>query len=203
MAKIDHKRLLKELYSPSAKACSTVDVPELQYLMIDGQGDPNTSACFQEAMEALYALAYGLKFALKPAVDYTVMPLEGLWWASDMSAFTLDAKCDWSWTVMILQPAEATPELLEAVRADTARKKTVAALPRARLATYREGLSAQILYVGSFADEGPTIARLHEYISEQGCTRDGKHHEVYMSDPRRTAPDRLKTVIRQPMRRLG
>jgi hypothetical protein len=200
MAKIDHKRLLSAFYAPAATALSTVDVPELQFLMVDGQGDPNTSPAYQEALEALYGLAYGIRFALKPTVDFTVMPLEGLWWATDPSAFALDDKSAWLWTAMIMQPAEVTPDVFEAVRAGVARKKNPAALPLARLAPYHEGLAAQVLYVGSYADEGPTIARLHAYIAEQGCEPAGKHHEIYLGDPRRTAPDRLKTIIRQPMR---
>jgi len=201
MAKIDYKRVHPDLYKPSAKAFATVEVPPLQYLMIDGQGDPNSSQAYQDALEALYALAYGNKFALKARdLDHVVMPLEGLWWTPDMADFTDQAKSAWNWTMMIMQPPEVNDAVLAAARERVAKKKNPVALPKVRLVTLEEGLAAQILYLGPYADEAPTIQRLHDYIAAQGCERFGKHHEVYLSDPRRTAPERLKTIIRQPMR---
>jgi hypothetical protein len=201
MAKVDLKKELKELYNPSAKAFSIVDVPPMSFLMVDGHGDPNTSPAYQQAMEALYSVAYAAKFALKPqGIDYAVMPLEGLWWMEDMAEFSLEAKDRWDWTMMIAQPEWVTAELVERVRGQVARKKDLPALPALRLETYHEGLAAQILYFGAYADEGPTIARLHAFIEAQGYERSGKHHEVYLGDPRRTPPEKLKTVIRQPMR---
>ena len=205
MPKLDLKKTLKQLYQPSAKDFSVVDVPPLPYLMIDGHGDPNTAAAYVEAVQALYGLAYTLKFQLKkadPALDFGVMPLEGLWWAADMANFAALSKADWDWTMMILQPDYVTAAEVEAARAEALRKKGGAGgapgLARVRLETYHEGPAAQIRYFGAYADEGLTIARLHAFIAAQGHTLRGKHHEIYLGDPRRTAPAKLQTVIRQP-----
>lgn len=205
MRKLDLKKQYKHLYQPSAKQVSVVDVPPLNFLMIDGTGDPNTSADFQAAVEALYALSYTLKFGVKQGkygdapLDYPVMALEGLWWAEDMRKFSIDRKGDWLWTLMIMQPDVITPAMVEAARATAAQKKDLPALPKLRFEPYHEALSAQIMYYGPFKDEGPTIARLHKFIEESGHQLRGKHHEIYLSDLRRTAPEKLKTVIRQPM----
>lgn len=204
MAKVDLKKELKHLYQPSKAKFTIVDVPEMNFIMIDGHGDPNTSLDYQEVMNALYAVSYAIKFALKadPGTDdYVVMPLEGLWWVEEMAEFSMEEKGAWDWTMMILQPEWVTPEIVEAGKAEAARKKDLPALDRMRFAPYHEGLTAQILYVGPYAEEGPTIARLHDFIHEEGYELDGKHHEIYLSDPRRTAPEKLKTVIRQPMRK--
>jgi len=128
-----------------------------------------------------------------------VMALEGLWWADDLRAFSSARKDEWKWTAMIMQPDIITPELVELARADLIEKKNPAAAPKIRLEAYHEGLSAQIMYFGPYADEGPTIQRLHDFIHESGHQLRGKHHEIYVGDPRRTAPEKLKTVIRQPM----
>jgi hypothetical protein len=202
MAKVDFKKELKHLYNPSRKAFSIVDVPSMNFVMIDGHGDPNTAQEYQEAVEALYAVAYGLKFMVKKAqgIDYGVLPLEGLWWVDNMAEFSMEAKEDWDWTMMIMQPEWLTAEAVERARADVARKKNPPALPKLRFEPYHEGLAVQILYVGPYDEEGPTIARLHAYAEDQAYALRGKHHEIYLSDPRRTAPDRLKTVIRQPIR---
>ncbi len=194
---------LKDLYSPSVEEPALVDVPALSFLMLDGSGDPNTSPEYQEAIQALYGLSYGLKFALKkgPAgLDYAVMPLEGLWWAGDMATFTSGPRDDWRWTMMIAQPEAVTPEFFQQVRDEAVRKKGLAALAKVRLEAFHEGLSAQIMHVGPFSAEGPTIQRLHQFIAEQGYAPAGKHHEIYLSDPRRSAPEKMKTVIRQPVR---
>jgi hypothetical protein len=203
MDKIDLKKQLKHLYQPTHKEFTIVEVPPMQFLMIDGKGNPNTSQAFQEAMQALYGMSYTLKFASKKemGIDYTVMALEGLWWADDMEAFTLEAKDTWYWTAMMLQPDHITSEFVEAARAELARKKDVPALPRLRYETFHEGLSAQIMYFGAYADEGPTITRMHAFIQDSGYTLSGKHHEIYIGDPRTAAPEKLKTVIRQPIRK--
>ena len=202
MQKIDFKKEFKQLYRPSAKKISVVDVPPMQFLMIDGQGDPNTSQVYTDAVEALYAVAYTLKFASKKqlARDFTVMPLEGLWWVEDMSDFSTKDKDSWLWTAMIMQPDWIDATMVEAAKEAAAKKKDLPALPGLRFERYHEGLAAQILYIGPYADEGPTIARLHAFIAENGYRLAGKHHEIYLSDPRRTAPEKLKTVIRQPMK---
>ena len=198
MEDLDLKKTLKHLYAPS-KNFETVTVPEMTFLMVDGQGNPNDSPVYAQAVEALYSVAYTLKFALKKEVEknYAVMPLEGLWWVPDMREFSTEDKDAWYWTMMILQPPEVTPERFQRACAEAGKKKDLPALPKMRLEPYTEGLAAQILYFGAYADEGPTIARLHAYIHAQGGTLSGKHHEIYLGDPRKTAPEKLKTVIRQ------
>jgi hypothetical protein len=205
MAKIDFKKELSHLYNPSKKVFSIVDVPSMRFLMIDGHGDPNTTPVYQEAVEALYGVAYGLKFMSKKekGIDYVVPPLEGLWWMEDMAEFSLEAKDDWDWTMMIMQPEWITAEMIEQVRADVARKTDPPALPKLRFEEYHEGLAVQILYIGPYADEASTIARMHAFATAEGYELRAKHHEIYLSDPRRTAPEKLKTVIRQPIQRQG
>jgi hypothetical protein len=206
MITIDLRKQFKHLYQPSAKKFSIVDVPPLNFLMIDGTGNPNTSQAYRDALEALYSLSYTLKFGVKlgkygkKKYDYPVMALEGLWWMDDMREFSEARKDDWKWTMMIMQPDIITPDWVELARADLIAKKNPVAAPKIRCESYHEGLSAQIMYIGPFADEGLTIQRLHEFIVESGYQLRGKHHEIYMSDPRRTAPEKLKTVIRQPMK---
>lgn len=203
MSKVDLKKDLKHLYSPSAKEISLVDVPPMNFLMGDGSGDPNVSLEYQQAMEALFTLSYALKFRVKKstAVDYAVMPLEGLWWTDDPSQFSMSNKAIWKWTAMIMQPeyvaAEMVAEALEEVR----KKKVLLALERVRFESYHEGLSAQIMHTGPYAAEEPTIARLHSFIRENGYELNGKHHEIYLSDPRRMAAEKLRTVLRQPIRK--
>jgi hypothetical protein len=205
MSKIDFKKELKHLYRPSAKEFVVVDVPPMKFLMVDGHGDPNTAQEYQDAVEALYAVSYKIKFMSKKELekDYVVPPLEGLWWAEDMEAFTAARdKSAWDWTMMIMQPEWITHEMVEeAVK--QVEKKDLPALSKLRLETHHEGLSAQILHIGSYDDEGPTIARLHnEFMPENGYEEAGKHHEIYLSDPRKVAPGKLKTVLRQPVRKI-
>jgi hypothetical protein len=203
MTKIDFKKELRQLYDSSTKDVSLVDVPPLNYLMVDGQGNPNTSQAYQEAIEALYAASYALKFKLKPSgLDYSVMPLEGLWWAEDMTQFSLDNKDIWQWTAMIMQPQPVTAELVTETLPEVEQKKKLPALARLRFESFHEGLSVQVMHLGPYAAEQPTIERLHLFISENGFEFNGKHHEIYLSDPRRSAPERLKTIIRQPVRQL-
>jgi len=200
--KLDLKKQWKQLYGAKAGAIAAVDVPPLTYLMVDGEGDPNTSKAFAEAIEALYTLSYTLKFSLKKsprAIDYGVMPLEGLWWADDPRAFFEADKSAWKWTAMILQPEIIAQAEVDVAFAEVRRKKNPAALDRVRLETLAEGPSAQVLYLGPFSGEGPTIQRMHDFIHAAGKELRGKHHEIYLSDPRRTAPEKLKTILRQPM----
>jgi hypothetical protein len=204
MSKYDYKKELKHLYLPAKGKFALVDVPPMNFLMVDGEGNPNNSQLFQEACEALYGMAYTIKFALKPqGIEFTVPPLEGLWWAKNMDAFSLALKDEWLWTVMIMQPEWVTPEIVEKARAELARKKNPVALPRLRFESLNEGLSVQIMYFGAYADEGPTIAAMHQFAEGQGYTLRGKHHEIYLGNPNRTAPEKLKTVIRQPVERAS
>jgi hypothetical protein len=178
-----------------------VEVPPLAFLMIDGHGDPNTSTLFQESVRALYAVSYALKFAVRrdggPA--YRVGPLEGLWWAADLSSFAIEDKTAYDWTLMIRQPAAVTPLLAAETAAAVAEKKQLPPARELRLQQLTEGTAAQILHLGPYAAEEPTIERLHAFIAERGCRLRGKHHEIYLGDPRRAAPERLRTIIRQPV----
>jgi len=199
--KIDYKRELHDLYAPAAEPL-IVNTPELAYLMIDGHGDPNTTAEYGEAVEALYAVAYSAKFAVKgtaDGIDYVVMPLEGLWWTPDLSKFTTENKSAWDWTLMIMQPDQVTAVVLEEASAKAAKKKSLAAISKVRLECLSEGLVAQITHIGPYAAESPTIQRLHAFIAERGYQLRGKHHEVYLSDPLRVDPEKLKTILRQPV----
>ncbi len=199
--KVDLKKTLKDLYSPSAKAPQTVTVPEMNFLMVDGHGDPNTSPEYVAAVQTLYTLSYTLKFMVKKAgaADYAVMPLEGLWWSNDMTDFVAGNKSNWDWTAIMMQPEYVNAALFEQALVEVKKKKPAPVLAPVRFAAFNEGLSAQIMYFGPYADEGPTIARLHQFILESGHKLRGKHHEIYLGNPQRTAPEKLKTIIRQPM----
>lgn len=198
--KIDLKKELKHLYGTSSRGPVMVDVPAMNYLMIDGQGDPNTSQHYMDVVEALFALSYGLKFAIKKAsgVDYSVMPLEGLWW-TEGPGFDVDNRDSWMWTAMIMQPRFVSAGILEMTIPDVQKKKDPSALPMVRFEAFAEGLCAQVTHVGPYSEEGPTIKALHKFIAEQGLMLIGKHHEIYLGDPRRSAPEKLKTIIRQPV----
>jgi len=194
VSKVDFKKELEDLYSPPKKFV-LVDVPEMQFLMVDGHGDPNVAQEYQDALEALYAMAYKMKFMSKKQ--------EGLWWADNMETFTTARdKTQWDWTMMIMTPEwisdEMFAESLEVVR----KGKNPAALDKILLEIYTEGLSVQIMHVGSYDEEGPTLMKLHrEFLPENGYAENGKHHEIYLGDPRRVAPEKLKTVLRQPVRK--
>lgn len=211
--KYDLKREHRELYAASAKDFTIVDVPPMRYLAVDGHGDPNTAQSYREAVEALFGVAYAVKFASKKALgrDFVVAPLEGLWWSDDHGAFVARDKSAWSWTMLIAQPDwiddDAVAAAVATVRAKAAKRGQDAAgvpnpaLDLLRLEHLHEGESAQILHVGSYDDEAPTLARLHdEWMPQHGLTFNGPHHEVYLSDARRTAPEKLRTVLRQPVR---
>lgn len=200
--KIDFKKELKHLYNPSAKKIETVDVPMMNFLMIDGSGDPNTAQEYKDAVEALFAVSYALKFSVKKekGVDYGVLQLEGLWWTDDMTQFSMENKEAWKWTSMIMQPEYVTEDLVSKALEQVEKKKNPPALPKIRFENFHEGLSAQTMHIGPYSAEAPTIERLHNFIKENGYELKGKHHEIYLSDPRRSAPEKMKTVIRQPMR---
>lgn len=203
MTKIDIRKTMPALYAPSPSGCRLVDVPALDFLMIDGEGDPNNSADYRAAVEALFSVSYAAKFIVKKgpqAVDFGVMPLEGLWWADDMADFGARRKDKWKWTMMIHQPPYATEAVLDEAIAQVRKKKGLSMVSALRRERFQEGRVAQILHIGPYDDEGPTIARMHQFIDENGGTPTGRHHEIYLSDPRRAAPDRLKTILRQPFR---
>lgn len=202
MEKVDLKKEFRELYNPP-KEFVVVEVPPMRYLMVDGHGDPNTEESYRQAVEALFTVAYTLKFMSKKlGKDYGVMPLEGLWTSENMEDFLVRNKENWDWTMMIMQPEWITPGMVhEAI--ETARiKKNPAAIDLVRFETYSEGTCVQIMHVGSYDDEAPTLRKLHnDYMPSQGLVFSGVHHEIYIGDPRKADPARLKTILRQPVKK--
>ena len=202
MEKIDFKKTLKTLYAPSSKQFAVVEVPKMTFLQLDGQGDPNTSPAYAAAIGWLYSLSYTLKFASKAILrkDYTVPPLEALWWADDMADFAAGNKSTWHWRQMIMVPDFISRPMFEAALERT-RDKLGTPPDSLQLTSFEEGLSVQILHIGSYADEAPTIARMHaEFIPQNGLIESGYHHEIDLSDPRKTVAAKLKTIIRQPVK---
>ena len=204
MEKVEWKKTYKDLFFPP---CDPVlfNVPTMNYLMIDGHGDPNTAQVYKDAIEALFSLSYAIKFSIKKemAVDYSVFPSEGLWWVEDMAQFTTDDKSSWDWTMMIVQPDPVDKERVERIRSEVMKKKKdLDALKQVRFESFHEGLSVQLMHLGPYSAEGPNIARMHAFIHESGYAVNGKHHEIYLSDVRRTDPVKLKTVLRQPVCKL-
>jgi len=201
MDKIDLKKELKNLYNPSAKEVTVVDVPTMSFLLVNGEGAP-TSPQYSEAIEALFSIAYTLKFIVKKVrgIDYAVMPLESLWWADDMTKFSADRKDQWKWTAMIMQPKYVAADDFELAVEQVKKKKNLAALPKVKFESFKEGLVAQIMYIGPFSAEGPTIAKIHAYIQKSGHELSGKHHEIYLNNPATTTSEKLKTILRQPMK---
>lgn len=205
MDSYDIKKALPALYAPKPGDFHLVDVPDLSFLMVDGHGDPNVSPAYADAVHALFSLSYAVRAIAERELGrvHTVGPLEGLWSAEDPSVFVAGDKSAWDWTMMICQPDWITPDMVEAATR-TAAKKAPAGLDRVRFASVLEGTSVQILHVGSFDSEGPVLARLHEeYLPSHALTFDGRHHEIYLSDPRRTEPARLRTILRQPVAPAG
>lgn len=212
MATFDFKKAYKELYLPNTKP-SIVDVPEIRFIMVDGRGDPNTSASYQEAVELLYGLSYAIKMSKKSGAqppgyfDYVVPPLEGLWWFEEdyFDSNVIGRKDEFNWVMMIRQPEFVTAGVFEAAKAILSKKKPELDLSRARLEDFTEGLCAQVMHIGSYDDEAATVAVLEEFIASQGYRTEmsglRQHHEIYLSDPRKTEPEKLKTVIRHPIAR--
>lgn len=200
MKTIDLKKSLKPFYTASASKPAIIDVPALKTLMVDGTGDPNGPA-FQEAVGSLYSVAYTLKFTFKKekAIDYPVMALEGLWCADDPSVFVNGKRDEWKWTIFIVLPDVVTrKDVAEAVAA-VKKKAKFPRFPEVRFEKFAEGQAAQVMHIGPYAAEGPTIERLHKFIADEGYRLRGRHHEIYFGDPRRSAPEKLKTLIRQPV----
>lgn len=212
MKTLDLKKEFKHLYQPSAKKIEIVQVPNLQFAMIDGSiekgSEPGKSPSFAEATQALYSLSYTLKFMFKKsktnAIDYPVMALEGLWWVED-GFFDITVKDNWFYTLMILQPDIVTKDIFEEAREQVRKKKSDSEmLNKARLAHFEEGLCVQTMHIGPYAAEPATIDRMKEFMAENGLKDSvgpigGKHHEIYMSDPRKAAPEKMKTVLRHPV----
>jgi hypothetical protein len=204
MSKVDFKKDLKDLYNPSSNEVVFVDVPQMDFLMIDGSGNPNTSQEYQKAIEALYAVSYALKFIIKKgkqAIDYSVMPLEGLWWVDNGANFSTDNKDIWKWTSMIMQPKYVTEALFKDAVEQVKKKKNLPTLPKLRFQALLEGPSVQIMHIGPYASEESTIQKIRAHMMAQGYEVNGKHHEIYLSDPRKLAPEKLKTIIRQPVKK--
>jgi len=204
MEKVDFKKTLKQLYVPSAKAFCIIDVPKMQFLKVDGTGDPNNSAGYKSAVEWLYSVSYPVKFMSKKQFekDYAVPPLEGLWWADEISDFVSGDKDKWSWTMMIMQPDWITGEMI-AAGIEKAGKKLGEPPESLRFESFEEGKCVQIMHVGPYDAEGPVIAKMHnEFLPANGLVENGLHHEIYLGDPRKTAPEKLKTVLRQPVKEV-
>ncbi|TFG25797.1 MAG: hypothetical protein EU533_00705 [Promethearchaeota archaeon] len=202
--KIDFKKSLKEFYQSNAKEVVLLKVPIMQFLMIDGRGSPGDSEEYHNALKVLYPVAFKTKFLSKTkGKDYVVPPLEGLWWADNMEDFKNGNREKWIWTMMIMQPDWITQEMISEAIDITKDKKTELSdlLPQLRLGKYTEGKAAQIMHIGPYSEEGPIIDKIHDFIKDRGGKFNGhvqKHHEIYLSDPRKANPARMKTVIRQP-----
>jgi hypothetical protein len=207
MKKIDLKKDLKHLYAPSAKQIEIVDVPEFQFAMIDGQIEPdlepNTSPSFQQAIEAIYGIAYTLKFMFKQReqdpIDYTVMALEGLWDVEE-GEFDINRKDNWLWTLMIMQPEHIDQDMFSLARQQVLKKKGNPAIEMLRLERFHEGPSIQTMHIGPYSDEPATVARMEAYARNNGYIMRGRHHEIYLGDPRRAQPEKLKTILRHPVK---
>jgi len=202
MTKYDIKRDLKQCYGVKNTAWQLVEIPRQQFIAIKGQGDPNTSAEYAEAVESLFAMAYTIKFASKGDLDrdFVVGPLEGLWWADDPAAFRTREKDVWSWRLLVAQPDWISETMIEGARQSAIAKKALSSIANIHHHVLEEGTSAQLLHVGSYDDEGPVLERLHrEYLPNNGLRLAGLHHEIYLSDARRTEPAKLRTILRQPV----
>lgn len=191
------------LYKAPTKAPEVVTVPEMKYLMIDGTGDPNNSQSFKDAMQALFSIAYTIKFGRKKAgkeSGYKITPPEGLWWSDDPHAFEPDGdRSNWRWTLMLAQPGFITQHEVEKAKTEVAAKKDIPSLASVRFEKLKEGRCVQMMHVGPYSAERPTIEKLHVFAHEHGFSLAGKHHEIYLGDPRRAKPERLKTILRHPV----
>lgn len=204
MGKIDFKKVASKLYAPKNEDWLAALVPTMQYLMIDGEGNPNTSKEYESAVMALYSIAYPLKFMSKREIgkDYVVPPLEGLWYAEDMSVFEKFDKDSYKWTMMIMQPDWITKEMFNSAVAAAQKKSPKLPCSNVRLQSYDEGLCLQLLHIGSYDDEAPKLHYLHhELMPSKGYDFSGHHHEIYLSDPRKVSPEKLKTILRQPVKK--
>jgi hypothetical protein len=210
MLTLDLRKDLKHLYAPSAKEPALVDVPAMQFVMVDGAIEkgqsPSTSPGFQEVMQALYPTVYTLKFMAKKRkedpIDYPVMPLEGLWWVED-GHFDIAGPDNWRYTLMIMEPPQVTTEMFQEALRQVRAKKSSPALDRLRLRTFHEGPAVQIMHVGPYATEPATVERLHAFARERGLKLAGRHHEIYLGNPQTAAPEKLKTILRHAVVKEG
>ncbi len=201
--KHDYKKELKAYYNPSSKEISEVLMPTMNYLMIDGKGSPGQCQEWTDAIQTLYPIAYTIKFSIKKSTgfDFGVMPLEGLWWADDMNDFTNGIRENWLWTLLIMQPKIVTRDIFEKARAEVKAKKKMESVGKVRFEALREGNCVQVMHIGPFSEEGPTILKLHQLIADKRGSLNGKthkHHEIYLNDVRKVSPAKMKTILRQP-----
>ena len=204
MKKIDFKKEFKEFYNPSKKTPTLVTVPENNFIMINGSGNPNTSSDFQNCIEALYSVSYNLKFMVKKGkmeIDYGVMPLEGLWWCDDMANFSTENKEIWEWSIMIMQPELITKAMFEDAVKIVKTKKELEKISELVFTGFEEGLSVQMMHLGPFSTESETLEKMEHFMAAEGLVKSGKHHEIYLNDFRKIAPGKMKTILRQPVKR--
>lgn len=188
------RKQYKNLFS-GKKEPALIEVPSLPYLMVDGKGAPESQE-YATAVSGLYAVAYAVRFALKPIVEYSVAPLQGQWWSPDLEVFTTGDRSAWCWTMMIVQPAQAAPETISAAMAKARQKRQIDGV---RFEQFEEGTCAQILHTGPYSEEPATLARLMAFISGTGRQITGNHHEIYLTRPRTDAPEKMRTLIRYPL----
>ena len=206
MQVIDHKKELKHLYKPSKTEVGVVEVPPMNYLMVDGSGDPGKSAEFQEAIEALYGVSYILKYAVMKselAIDYSVMPLEGIWWTEDDGTFNREDKNRWKWTLMIMQPDYVNKKMFELSCEKLSQEKDIPGIGKLRFDSLFEGAAVQIMHIGLYSEIDHVIEKLEQYITRNGFIKNGKHHEIYLSDVRKATPDKWQTVLREPVKKIN
>jgi hypothetical protein len=204
MKKIDFKKEWKEFYNPSYKFPSLITIPKRNYIMVDGNGNPNTSGRFQECVEALFSVSYNLKFMVKKGglgIDYGVMPLEGLWWCDDMKDFSVDNKDIWKWTMMIVQPDIITKPMVEEAIQIVKKKKDIKIIDELSFNHFSEGESVQMMHIGPFSTEKVTLDKMEVLVQSENLIKFGKHHEIYLNDFRKISPEKMKTILRQPVKR--
>lgn len=209
MEKIDFKKAFKHLFSASATKPAIIQVPECKFLMVDGAGDPNGNPEFERAMQTLYGIIYTLKMGWKfekitrprGYADFTAPPPEALWWMADGSTFDVTRKANWRWTQLMMTPDFMTAEMANLAADEVRSKKGEDAIAPFRLERWEEGACVQIMHLGPYDAERPTIEKMHSFARGQGYELHGKHHEIYLSDPRRVAPEKVKTILRQPVRK--
>ncbi|NDL59841.1 GyrI-like domain-containing protein [Phytoactinopolyspora mesophila] len=202
MQNYDIKKERRHLYAPKHGRFEVVDVPRMTFLMADGHGDPNTSPAYRAVVKALFTISYAVRSVAKEKLGrkHTVGPLEGLWSADDLGVFKTRDKDAWDWTLMIVQPAWVNSAIVDEALDRVRMTQELGAGSDVRFEEFAEGRSVQVLHIGSYDDEGPTIARMHdEFMPAEGFTPRGRHHEIYLSDARRTEPSRLRTILRQPV----